>query len=145
MMTEEKRALRAQRKQDLVERTEIKALLERSDKAVERAMVVLYERQTRDEQVTSDTKHQNQRGFSAFHAASGSYYARLVMSGRTLYGKSLAKARKMSLRYTRQLLDEKRRKAAKKASTAKLPETVCVECGFPKPLDGYCACRGYGD
>lgn len=145
MMTDEKRALRAQRKQDLLERAEIKALLERSDKAVERAMVVLYERQTRDEKAASDTKYQNQQGFSAFHAQAGSYYARLVMGGRALYGKSLAKARKMSLRYTRQLLDAKREKAAKKAAQAPLPETVCLECGYPKAVDGYCACRGYGD
>lgn len=145
MMTEAKRIARAERKRIAEGRAKIAELLRTSDKAVERAMVVLYERQTTDEKASSDTKHDNQRGFSAFHAPSGSYYARLVLSGRRLYGKSLAKARRFSLRYTRQLLDAADQKAKKNLPVAKLPETVCTGCGFPIPLDEYCACRGYGD
>lgn len=88
-------------------------LLMTSDLAVERALVALYGRQTQDEKRDSDTRHDNQRGFSAAHARTGSYYARLVIRGwqqdghrknTHLYPTKLAKARAMVLRYRRQLV-----------------------------------------
>jgi len=88
----------------------IEQLLIRNDYAVERAMVAIYNRQTRDEKATSDTHHFNKVGFSAAHASKGSYYARWVMSGRHLTGFHLDKARDMAIKYRRQLADE----AAKK-------------------------------
>lgn len=59
----------------------IQSLLDRSPAAVERALVVLFERQTRDEQASSDTHHYNTVGFTAFHARSGSKYAKWVLAG----------------------------------------------------------------
>ena len=88
-------------------------LLRTNDAAVERAMVVLYERQTQDERSTSTTRHHNQRGFSSAHASKGSYYARWVRSGRRLTGHHLDRARKIALHYTSQLLEAARDKASK--------------------------------
>jgi hypothetical protein len=65
-------------------KAKIADLLRRNDRAVERAMVVLYDRQTSDEKAVSDTRHTNQRGFSCFHAKSGSYYARWCIKGNRL-------------------------------------------------------------
>lgn len=90
------------------------ALLDSNPLAVERALVALYDRQTQDEKRDSDTRHDNQRGFSAAHASTGSYFARLVMKGwqrdghrhnTHLYPDKLAKARAMVKRYRRQLVE----------------------------------------
>lgn len=149
----------------LAEMAEIKALLLRSDKAVQRALVVIYDRQTRDEKASDDTKHQNQMGFSCFHVKSGSYLACWVLSGRNLTGKHLERARKLVCHYTRQLVEVARAKrAATSPATMKTPivlqiardrgipvtvinlPRVCGECDQIIPTsDGYCACREYGD
>ena len=89
----------------------IVSLLNRSDLAVERAMVAIYDRQTQDEKVTSDTRHNNTVGFRGNHASRGSYYARWVLGGRHLTGKHLAIARKMSIQYRRQLCDQANKNA----------------------------------
>jgi hypothetical protein len=83
--------------------TYIKDLLLTNDVAVGRAMVALYKRQTEGEQRTSTTVESNGKGFSAFHAKNGTYYAKWVKSGRVLTGKHLVAARKMALHYVRQL------------------------------------------
>ena len=59
-------------------REEINALLEKSDRAVERAMIVLFERQTADEQQQADTNHQNNRGFASCDARAGTRFARFL-------------------------------------------------------------------
>jgi hypothetical protein len=92
----------------------VKALLDTNPLAVERAMVVLFARQTEDERVTSLTRHDNSRGFSAAHASKGSYYARWVSSGRHLTGHHLDRARSMAKHYTRQLLEEIEARSARK-------------------------------
>jgi len=97
---------------------EIRTLLESNDRAVERAMIALYDRQTQDEKATSDTHHTNGRGFSGAHASKGSYYARWVLSGRKLSRHHLDNARRIALKYLRQLTEE----ANKKTSTAKVTE-----------------------
>ena len=84
----------------------IKALLLKNDRAVERAIIVLFNRQTHTEQQAGHTSESNGRGFNAFDAESGSYYAKWIQSGRSLSGRHLEKARKMSQRYVRQLLEE---------------------------------------
>ena len=53
-------------------------LLFKSDNAVERAMVVLFERQTRDEQNTKDAKHLNGVGFSSADAVAGTHFAQWI-------------------------------------------------------------------
>jgi hypothetical protein len=99
----------------------IKALLDRSDKAVERAVVAIYERQTVDEQDAGETRHRNHRGFASCHAHLGSYYARWIESGRHLDGKHLEKARRMMRWYTGQLLE-----IAAQRSTARSEEREVI-------------------
>lgn len=84
---------------------QIKSLLLSNDRAVERAMCALYARQTADERSSSTTQHTNGRGFNAFDAPKGSYYARWVNSGRRLTGRHLESARKMAIKYVGQLAE----------------------------------------
>jgi len=86
-------------------REEIETMIQNQDAAVERAMVAIWERQTADEQETQGTRHHNGRGFAAWSARSGTYYANWVRSGRHLTGKHLAKARKIALHHAGQLTD----------------------------------------
>ena len=86
-------------------RTEIEEMLNAHDRAVERAMVAIWERQTADEQETQGTRHHNGRGFAAWSAKSGTYYAEWIMSGRRLTGKHLVKARRIALHHAGQLTD----------------------------------------
>ena len=83
----------------------IRALLDRSDKAVERAILALYQRQTEDEQTTQETKHRNGRGFASCHAWRGSYYAQWILGGRHLSGLHLQKARRIARHYVGQLTE----------------------------------------
>ena len=83
----------------------IKTLLLSNDRAVERAVLALYERQTIAEQHTDSTQHKNGMGFSAFHAKMGSYYAKWIKNGNHLSGVHLGKARSLSLKYCGQLSD----------------------------------------
>jgi hypothetical protein len=86
-------------------RSQIEALLESSDAAVERGIVALWKRQTLDEQQASDTKHNNGIGFCSWAARNGSYYASWVNSGRHLTGQHLVKARKIALHHAGQLVE----------------------------------------
>jgi hypothetical protein len=54
---------------------EIIQLLATNDKAVARALVVLNERQTQDEQASEETKYHNGRGFRPCHARMGTSMA----------------------------------------------------------------------
>ena len=65
-------------------------LLRTNDRAVERALVAIYDRQTQDEKATDHTRHDNQVGFRSNHASTGSFYARWVLGGRRLTGFHLA-------------------------------------------------------
>lgn len=84
----------------------IKALLDSNDKAVMRALVVLYNRQTADEQQSHVTSHLNGRGFNGYDANFGTDLAKQVMAGRGLSVRQLAAARKMCKKYARQLVEE---------------------------------------
>ena len=86
-------------------RDEIEGMLRTNDRAVERAMVAIWERQTADEQATQAVHHHNGRGFAGWSARSGTYFAEWVRSGRHLTGKHLAKARKIALYHAGQLTD----------------------------------------
>lgn len=83
----------------------INNLLLNNDRAVERAIVAIYNRQTIDEQRCEDTKHSNGIGFSGADARLGSYYAKWILSGKRLTGNHLQKARYMSSKYIRQLVE----------------------------------------
>lgn len=111
----------------------IKTLLETSNAAVERALQVIYERQTSDEQVIGTTKHVNGMGFSGADAEilssfacqvnrkvgqHNDYLGRPAKLGETLSPKQMILARKKIAKYARQLLE---------VSQAKAPETKAVE------------------
>jgi hypothetical protein len=92
-------------------RDEIDALLKERPEAVERAILVLWNRQTDDEQASQDTKHHNARGFSAAAAHLGSYYAKWLLAGKHLTGLHLDKALRIALRHSKQLVEEANAKA----------------------------------
>lgn len=106
-------------------KTAIIALLARNDRAVEAAMVALYQRQTEDEQTTSATRHSNGRGFNYNHAERGTYYAKWVLSGRHLTGHHLDSARRMATFYARQLgeIAEGKARAKRQAEADRLEAT----------------------
>jgi len=83
----------------------IQFLLAKNDIAVERAIVAIYRRQTRDERDSNSTIEPNGIGFSGTDARLGSYYAKWVLSGKNLSGQHLIKARNMAYKYTRQLVE----------------------------------------
>lgn len=71
---------------------------------VERAILAIYARQTADERADGATRHVNGRGFNSRDAGYGSYLAKWIQSGRSLSGRHLARARKMAVRYSGQLI-----------------------------------------
>ncbi len=82
----------------------IKALLRRSDAAVKRALVVLYDRQTQDEKRDDRTKYHNNRGFNHGDAKKLSEFARYVRSpNHDLFPSSIAEARRRLMKYAGQL------------------------------------------
>jgi hypothetical protein len=93
---------------------QIVALLNKSDRAVELAVVAIYERQTTDEKASDTTNHDNNRGFQHCDARRGSYWARLVKSGRKLFPSVISKARPMCIKYRRQLTEVANAAEAKK-------------------------------
>jgi hypothetical protein len=82
---------------------EIRALLDRSLEAVERAVVAIYRRQTEDEKEAYETKHHNCVGFAACHAGLGTYYAKWILSGKHLSGSHVERARRIVRHYAGQL------------------------------------------
>lgn len=84
----------------------IKALLDRNVEAVRRALVVLYNRQTLDEQQNNVTHHLNGRGFCAFDADFGSSLAKQVLEGRPFSPRQIEAGRKLAKKYARQLVEE---------------------------------------
>lgn len=83
---------------------EIVALLERSDAAVARGLVAIYNRQTGTEQIGQRTIHRNNIGFSASDAAKGSRFAKYVLAGYRIEAARIGQARALALKYRRQLL-----------------------------------------
>lgn len=66
-------------------------LLEKNNLAVERALLVLFERQTADEQTSEHTRHKNGRGFTAFDAEIFSSFAKQVQRSRNAPGQRLSR------------------------------------------------------
>jgi len=98
-------------------------LINTNPKACERALVVLFNRQTSDEQTMDETKHHNQQGFCPYDAHKGSYYAKLVIRGLHLNDKALAWCRQISPngrhrlgKYWRQLNEAIEEKNARKVA-----------------------------
>lgn len=74
----------------MVTKEQIIQLLQNNDKAVIRALIVLNERQTEDEQVNEMTKFQNGRGFRPCHARMGTSMAKFYARNQYLTPKQLA-------------------------------------------------------
>ena len=104
-----------------LKREDIVSLLNTSDKAVCRALVVLHSRQTDDERDSQSTRHTNGRGFSQFDAAFLSSLAEQYERRGSLSPKQIACARKKVVRYAGQLLEEADAKAQREA--IQLPPT----------------------
>lgn len=90
-------------------------LLTTNDRAVERAIVCIFNRQTADEQVAEDTRHRNGRGFSAGDAKKGTYMAKWILGGKHLSGQWMHDARGMAFKYIGQLVDEATMKMERQA------------------------------
>jgi hypothetical protein len=137
---------------------QIRALLsagdERSDRAVEEALLRLHARQTTDEQRARDTKYRNNRGFSAAHARKGSKFASWITDMRrdgAVPGKAfrsrakLEEARALALHYVGQLHEEAVAKFESKRSSE--PPAAGVAEPLPQvfahgldPKTGNCRC-----
>lgn len=91
----------------------ITALLNSNDRAVEKAILAIYNRQTEDEKSAQTTRHSNNVGFSGADASTGTYYAQWIKRGNHLTGKHLDRARKMAVKYRKQLLTIAQNKAQK--------------------------------
>lgn len=77
-----------------LDKASIVQLLATNDKAIARALVVLNERQTADEQATEDTRHRNGRGFRPCHARMGTSMAKGYLRFGRLTEKQVAYWRK---------------------------------------------------
>ena len=82
---------------------EIRPRLQSSQVWLERAIVAVYKMQTKEEQRAESTLVHNGVGFNGCDARTLSYYAKWILSGKTLSGKHLHKARRMMLKYSEQL------------------------------------------
>lgn len=96
---------------------QIREMINGSTKATCRALVSLFEQQTKDEQATESTNHRNGAGFNSVDAAFGSSLAKQVIAGRALSDKQIAAARKMLQKYVGQLTRIANSKAVTPAAT----------------------------
>lgn len=83
----------------------ILALIDSNDKAVGRAVVAIYRRQTQEERNAEATLKHNNVGFNSYDARYLSYVATYYMRHQQLTGKHLAKARSKVRKYWKQLLE----------------------------------------
>ena len=92
----------------------IQHLIATDKRAVARALVVLYQRQTADEQNQETTKYSNGIGFKSCHARVGTSFATQFLRTGWLSDKQIAYAReRMKIsQYWRQLLEAAKEKAA---------------------------------
>jgi len=108
------------------DRSSLNDLFMKNDRAVERALIVLFNRQTADEKRTETTRVLNNRGFTAADADILSSLAKQVQRGRTLSPKQLGICRKAGkngicrlARYHRQLIEEIKIKETQKCLTTR--------------------------
>lgn len=99
-----------------ITRNEVTHLLLTNDRAVARALVVLYQRQTADEQSAASTRYSNGVGFNATDAKLGSDLAKRVIEGWRLTPGQMAAARRMLIKYGGQLVAAAEAKAASRSS-----------------------------
>lgn len=122
----------------------IHALLDAKPRAVERAIVQIYRRQTSDERSTKHTRHTNGVGFSKWDAEILTSFAEQLLRGRTLSPKQLAIGRNKMKRYWRQLAEIANQRASDSGAVESVsPSAVPVEAPMRKvrgvPHDCTCA------
>lgn len=96
----------------MITKEEIQEKVRSDPRWAARAIVVLYDRQTADEQNVSATIEHNTIGFNGVDAEILSSFARQVLAGRTLSQKQLAIAYKKLPKYWRQLLEAAKAKGS---------------------------------
>lgn len=111
----------------------IHAVLDASDRAVERAVVALYNRQTADEQASHTTKEHNGVGFGYADADFCSDIAKKVQRGWSLNPRQIAVTRNKVKRYHRQLVEIANDNEARKATLAPTPSIQAAV--QPEPQD----------
>ena len=105
------------------QKEEILKLLE-NKRYLERAIVVIFDRQTLDEKLSKETLHYNGIGFAGNDARRGSYLAKQILEyrakgweyGNILIGKGYWMAKSMMRRYWKQLANAKADFDKKKAA-----------------------------
>lgn len=115
----------------------IVALLQRSDEAVEQAIVRIYDRQTREEKAVYATTQLNGIGFQACDARRGTYWARLILGGRHLFADRMPKARAMVIKYRVQLtvLAFEKKQKAERERQARLDRMSCPTTFSPEDVE----------
>lgn len=100
----------------------ITALLLENDRAVERALIVLFDRQTNAEKIECETRVHNGIGFTAADAHWGTINAKSILAGQRLTPFQLSCWRKRNVRgvpkiakYWRQLKDAAEQRAEREA------------------------------
>lgn len=83
---------------------DIKDLLSRNDKAVKRALLLIYDYQTEEEKSCEETVEDNGIGFSGVDANILSSFARQLKEKEWLSSKQMEIARKKMLKYSGQIL-----------------------------------------
>lgn len=78
-------------------------LIQQSDRAVKRAMILLYRDQTSEEQEVENTITRNGRGFNSWDASFGSDMAKLILGRSVLSPRQLIACRKLLKKYCGQL------------------------------------------
>lgn len=90
-------------KKEHIER--IREYIKNSDEAVTKAISIIYSRQTNEEKAVECTMNHNGVGFSGLDGRFGTSLGKQLAMGRTLTAKQIAFARKMMVKYARQIYD----------------------------------------
>lgn len=96
----------------------IDALLAANPRAVERAIVALFARQTEDEKATETTRHLNARGFNAADARKLSFIAAFLGEGKHLRTETCIRYARIVRKYRGQLAEIANEKAAARLASA---------------------------
>ena len=91
----------------------VRELLLTNDKAVNRAVMLIYSFQTADEKIDKNTNTHNGQGYSKFHANIMSSFAQRLQNGQSLSIKQMETARKIIVKYTGQIFNYMRLQEAK--------------------------------
>ena len=87
----------------------IKQAIDTNDNAVKKAILIIYQNQTADEQVSENTIEHNGVGFTGVDAEFLSSIAVRIQRGLPLSEKQIIVGRRKIRKYSRQLLDEAKR------------------------------------